>query len=303
MTPAGSAARNSAERQLPVGAEVHAVAGGDGRQRPALGLGEAAEDERLAEAALLGGGHGGGPGGGDGRGGADVLGHGSSWGKCRWARCEREPAGRRREQSRGSAPGTSGASGVRRTVRQVGTGRPVRQAGTGTARRTAGTVAPPASSGVRGVGMRGAGIRGRGGLGGLEDTGGRGALGLAGLADVDRHEVVEVGEEPVDEGVGGLGLVGELRDQLARAELDADGDPDDAVVAADPAEGEGDRVVAGGQRRQRGQAATGGRAAGPQLDVHHDRLRVDGLRADRLGRVHDVDAEVDPEWSSPVRVR
>ena len=38
------------ERQLAVGAEVHPVAGGDGRERPALGLGDAAEDERLADA-------------------------------------------------------------------------------------------------------------------------------------------------------------------------------------------------------------------------------------------------------------
>src|SRR5690606_38579568 len=58
------------ERQLPVEPEVHPVAGGDGGERPALGLGDATEDERLTDA---------GSGIEGGRGGREDLGHRNSW--------------------------------------------------------------------------------------------------------------------------------------------------------------------------------------------------------------------------------
>ena len=84
------------------------------------------------------------------------------------------------------------------------------------------------------------------------------------LGRVDGHVVVQRGEQRADEGVGGLGLRGELGDAGARAEVDPDGDPDDAVVLGQPGDGEGDRGRARrpARRARRGTCAWRRGAAG-----------------------------------------
>ena len=114
-----------------------------------------------------------------------------------------------------------------------------------------------------------------------EDRRGR-ALGAAGLGRVDRHVVVQRGEDGADEGVGGLRLRRELGDGGPRAEVDADGHADHAVVLAQPGHREGDLVVLGGQGREGGQALAGRATTRPELDVDNHGLRLgllDGLRS------------------------